>query len=139
MAIDRIDWHSCADDFPPNMPYKNGGNHIGYFMEYLYKHDFIPNNSGCAIEEYEKVKNGEMTGLEFLRKNCDGKFWEEDTNEEGLNFTNYLYVYYLNNVESILEHHPYEHSYSDEGYQKVEKWLDEQFSTWLKKGKPLTK
>ena len=35
MAIDRIDWHSEADNFPKEVPYENGGNHIGYFMEYF--------------------------------------------------------------------------------------------------------
>lgn len=72
MAIDKIEWHSGADNFPANLPYENGGNHIGYFMEYLYKHNFIPDHSNgeCDIEEYLKVKNGEISGLKFLIENC---------------------------------------------------------------------
>ncbi len=139
MAIDRLDWHAGADSFPKNMPDENGGNHIGYFMEYLYKHDFIPNDPDNEIEEYIKVKNGEVSGLEFLIENCDGKFWDVDTNEEGLKFTNYVYDYYLSNVEDFLGHSPYEYSYSNEDYLKVENWLDEQFSIWVDSDKPLTK
>ena len=137
MSIDRLDWHAGADNFPKNMPYENGGNHIGYFMEYLYKHDFIPDSADNAIEEYLKVKNGEKNGLQFLMENCDEKFWDVDTNEEGLQFTNYLYNDYLSNVENVLGHNPYKHKYSIADYQKVEIWLDEQFSIWSKKGKPL--
>ena len=139
MAIDRIDWHSGSDNFPKNVPEKNGGNHIGYFMEYLYKHEFLPNSPDNAVEEYERVKNGEVSGLEFLIENCDEKFWDIDTNEEGLKFTNYIYDCYLSNVENVLGHNPYEHNYSIEDYKKIEKWLDQQFSIWLNDDKPIVK
>lgn len=141
MAIDKIEWHSGADNFPENLPYENGGNHIGYFMEYLYKHNFIPDHSNgeCDIEEYLKVKNGEISGLKFLIENCDGKFWESDTNEEGLKFTNYVYEDYCYNIENILGYSPYERSYSNQDYQKIEKWLEDQFSIWETNGKPPAK
>lgn len=137
MTIDRWDWHIGADDFPKDMPDENAGNHIGYFMEYLYKHDFIPNSSDNAVEEYIKVKNGEVSGLEFLMENCDAKFLDLDTNEEGLQFTNYTYDNYLRNIENILGHSSYEYRYSYEDYQKIEKWLDEQFSNWETSGKSI--
>lgn len=141
MAIDRIDWHSGSDNFPPNKPYENGGNHIGYFMEYLYKRDFLPDNSNgeYAIEEYIKVKNGEVSGLKFLIENCDEKFWEADTNEEGLKFTKYIYDYYLENIENILGHSSYEYTYSNEDYKQIEKWMDAQFSIWIANNKPISK
>ena len=107
----------------------------------MYKHNFIPDNSNGEydIEEYIKVKNGEVSGLKFLMENCDEKFWDVDTNEEGLKFTNYIYDYYSSNVEDILGHSPYKYSYSNEDYQKIEKWLDEQFSIWTTNRKPITK
>jgi hypothetical protein len=139
MAIDRIDWHASAENFPEDMPEENGGNHIGYFMEFLYKRDFLPDNPDSAVEEYMKVKNDEVTGLRFLIDNCDGKFWDVDTNEEGLKFTNYIYDYYLGEIVNILGDIPYERNYSAEDYQTVEKWLEKQLSAWVENGKPLTK
>lgn len=137
MTIDRIDWHAYAENFPEDMPKENGGNHIGYFMEYLFKHDFLPDNSNSAVEEYLKVKNGEKTGLSFLIENCDGKFWDIDTNEEGLRFTNYVYDYYLSNLEKVLEYSTYFVTYSSDDYLKIENWLDEQYSIWVAKNRPI--
>ncbi|MDR1002389.1 MAG: hypothetical protein LBL82_03850 [Oscillospiraceae bacterium] len=134
MAIDRIDWHSEAENYPQDMPYENGGNHIGYFIEYLYKHDFLPDFDSGEHEPQEclAVKNGEKSGLEFLLRDCDGKFWDADTNAEGLEFTEYIYDKYLSNLYDILGHSPYETDYSEEDYRKAEQWLDKEFEEWKK-------
>jgi len=134
-VIDQWDWHSDSEDFPKDMPDKNGGNPIGYFMEYLYKNDFLPNSPNHAIEEYKKVKNGEVSGLDFLMENCDGKFWDVDTNEEGIKFTDYIYIDYSENIDDILGYSTYEHDYSAVDYKKVEKWLDGQFTIWSDNGR----
>ena len=56
------------------------GNHIGFFMAWVIKHDFISeehkDNEGIA-----KVKEETMTGTEYLVEYCDTKFLSDDVAE----------------------------------------------------------
>ncbi len=83
MAYDRMDWHS-GGDYPADLPEENGGNHIGMFLAWAF-------GRGMAGEDHreesaallKRLNQRLITGLDFLMEACDGKFWEEDLNEQG--------------------------------------------------------
>ena len=68
MKYDDASWHS-EGDFPADSPPEYGGTHIG-------------------------LLKGKMTGTEFLFRNCDGEFTDEDLNDEGNAF---IGIYYAEN------------------------------------------
>lgn len=73
--------------------YLYAGNHIGFFIAWVIKHDFISieykDNEGI-----NKVKKETMTGTEFLIEYCDSKFWSDDVLESLIPF---IKEYYLEN------------------------------------------
>ncbi|MBR2705149.1 MAG: hypothetical protein IKE91_06755 [Clostridia bacterium] len=139
MAIDRIDWHwdEVTDAVSDEEHWEKAGAHIGYYMEWAYKKGFAPNNpEENDIEEYQKVLNSEVTGIEFLMNNCDCKFWDSDLNEEGQKFTSYAYDTYVNNLESILGHKMYIEKYNMQDFQKVSNYLDNVYEEYIKNPQP---
>ena len=133
MTIDRIDWHwdSVSDEVPEDERWEIAGAHIGYFLEWAYKNGFAPNNPEiCDLDEYEKVANSEVSGIQFLIKYCDTKFWSEDLNEDGQRFTSFAYGLYLANYETIIGHDPYCQKYNPLDLQNVSKYLNQVFSDY---------
>ncbi len=136
MAIDRIDWHieSISEDVPEDEIWERAGAHIGYYIEWAYKKGFYPKSSeDHDIEEYQKVVNSEVTGIQFLIEYCDTKFWDEDLDEEGLKFTLSEYETYLNNYAIIVGHEPYVEKYNQQDSEKVSKYLDKLYDEYLRK------
>lgn len=104
MAIDRADWHwdSAEELYRKNRNITGdltdeqeeiiwlfAGNHIGLFLRWIIEHGF----EGEDVDEDEcgKVRSGQMSGTEYLLKNCDGKFWDEDIREDILPFVEFYY------------------------------------------------
>ena len=91
MAYDRADWH-YGGDYPKGLPPENGGTHIGMFLAWC----IINNLQGSFHDEespasLQAVRERSMTGREFLFKECDEKFWEEDLSDEGNRFAHAYY------------------------------------------------
>ena len=134
MTFDRIDWHldSVSDEIPEDERWELAGAHIGYFMEWAIKKGFAPSNSETHdVDEYKKVMNSEVSGIQFLIEYCDTKFWDSDLNEEGQKFTSFAYNKYLDNFEEIVGHKPYGHKYNQQVLQSISKYLDKVYSDYL--------
>ena len=134
MTIDRIDWHldSVSDEIPEDERWERAGVHIGYFIEWAYKKGFVPSNPETHdADEYKKVMNSEVSGIQFLIENCDTKFWDSDLNEEGQKFTSFAYNKYLDNFERVVGHEPYSHKYNQHDMQSVSKYLDTVYLEYL--------
>lgn len=134
MSIDRIDWHwdSVPAAATEEEHWEKAGAHIGYFMEWAYKNGFAPSDPETNdVEEYQKVANSELTGIQFLIENCDTKFWDVDLSEEGQKFTNFAYEGYLENYEGVIGHKVYTRVYNQEDFQKVSDYLDKVYTTYL--------
>jgi len=83
VAIDRVDWHS-GGDFPADLPPDCGGTHIGIFLAWLIHNGLQGElHDEESPEELAAVRARRMTGREFLFRACDGKFWQDDLNDEG--------------------------------------------------------
>ena len=94
MKYDDASWHS-GGKFPKDSPPEYGGTHIGLLLKWCllkgWAGELHLNESDGGLQE---VLKGEMTGTDFLFRNCDGKFTDEDLNEEGNSF---IAVYYGEN------------------------------------------
>lgn len=104
MSIDRADWHwDSAEELYRKVHCVKGelteeqeekiwllaANHIGLFLKWIIDRGFEGDESDK--DECEKVKNGQMSGTEFLLENCDGKFWDSDIREDILPFIKFYY------------------------------------------------
>ena len=138
-SYDRIDWH-YGGDFPKNLPPENGGTHIGMFLTWIIESDLIGDLHREESQELlQKVLNRQITGRDFLIEACDEKFWEEDLNEEGNEFTKYYFdsddgdLNYVNDYSQILGddlESLYEVEDSWENYDKLKPILDSRYRTW---------
>lgn len=79
-------WH-YGGSFPEDQPIENGGTHIALFLKWCFAKGWA--GQLHAEEEPEAVQavvKGERSATEFFFKYCDGKFVDEDLNDEGTNF-----------------------------------------------------
>ena len=138
MIYDKIDWHS-GNNFPKELPYENGGIHIGMFISWIINNDLvgllhIENSKESII----RVKNRLMTGKEFLIKECDGKLWSEDLNKEGNSFSNFYYAtekgygQYIDDYSVVFNDYETLYNVEDnwENYNKIEHIISKRFREW---------
>ena len=91
MAIDRIDWHGESAE-QVGFPYENGGTHIGIYLAWIINNQLEGEfHQEESANELEQLRTRQMTGRQFLINMCDEKFWEEDLNEQGFEFTHAYY------------------------------------------------
>ena len=142
MAIDRIDWHTDAADFPQHLPEENAGVHIGFFLAWAFE----PGMAGeLHIEEdseaLDKLARREISGVAFLLDFCDGKLWDEDFNEEGQAFAadyyggdsdfSKQYAEYLQDYNRVFnDYDDYHVENTWENYDKLKPVLNERFAQW---------
>ena len=73
MSIDRADWH-YGGNFPKDLPKENGVTHIGFILSWIILNGLVGDlHKDESIESLEKIKKHEMTGRDFLFKECDEK------------------------------------------------------------------
>jgi len=139
-SIDRADWH-YGGDFPSDLPIENGGTHIGMFLNWIIDNNLIGAlHLEHSIKGINDIKARKKTGRDFLFEHCDGKFWAEDLNEKGINFTNSYYQdssgsygQYLTDYENILLEDLdslYRIEDSFENYNKIARKIDEAYTIW---------
>ena len=92
MSIDRADWH-FGGNFPADLPPENGGTHIGMFLAWIIMNGLEGiDHQQDSPELLAAVRSRLMTGRQFLFRECDGKLWDVDLNEEGNAFARYYYA-----------------------------------------------
>lgn len=136
MKYDDASWH-FGGNYPCDLPEKNAYTHIGMFLAWA-----LLNNLGGKLHtqenpgDIERLQKHEITGADFLLKNCDGKFTDEDLNELGNKFAEWFYEneYFGLYVDSADPGDQFETVYhipdSWETYVKVASMLTEQFNIW---------
>ncbi|ENX60787.1 MULTISPECIES: hypothetical protein [Acinetobacter] len=150
MAYDRIDWHS-GGNFPKDLAEENGGIHIGMFLAWMADQNMIGEfHHQESPDELNHLTNREITGLQFLITACDGKFWEEDLNDQGNAFAiDYYdekspfakqYANFMQDYCDVFNHHAEANGFEYESVYHVENtWenfdclkpiLDQRFNQW---------
>lgn len=134
-SIDRADWH-YGNDFPKNLPEENSGTHIGMYLNWIIDNELIGEfHLTESIDGIERVKSREITGRDFLFDYCDGKFWNEELNETGLEFTENYYSSdkYFGDYAKVLANELdsiYEVKDNRQNYSLIKEKLDQRFSKW---------
>jgi hypothetical protein len=93
MSYDRVDWHHGSRDFPTDVPPENGGTHIGMFLAWAIINGLEGDEhlADCPAS-LAAVRARQMTGREFLLRECDQKFCDLDLNDEGNAFAKHYYT-----------------------------------------------
>lgn len=108
------------------------GNHIGFFLTWLIRRGHLGEmhkEDPDKLSDAEKVKNGEMLGVDFLMKYCDGRLLPEDMSDDILSFVIRFYEEsyfktYADFVITTLNDLPLEFTGTWEDYLAFEPTLD---------------
>ncbi len=136
MAYDRMDWHYRTEDFPKELKKEASGTHIGYFLAWAINNDLAGElHANESQESISNVKSRQMTGTEFLQKECDEKFLEEDLNSIGNEFAKYYYesnIYFRDYESALAGDLPTLYHVEDswENYDRLAKLIGKQFIKW---------
>ena len=152
MAIkyDDASWH-YEGDYPSDLPSDNGATHIGMFLAWCIQNDLVSEELiADAATETQQVKDGKLSGAEFLIKVCDEKFTEYELNELGQAFAG---DYYEDDTDFSSRYGSYMDDYIDtfdekadalgfeyetlyhientpENYELIKPVIDERFAAW---------
>jgi hypothetical protein len=147
---DDVSWH-YGGDYPKDLPDENAAKHIGMFIVWCIENDLISDEQKeDSKDDILKVKRHEMTGGEFLIKNCDEKFTNEDLCKLGNNFAKDYYKYdtkfgknyssYADDFCDVFNIGVDENGYASqslyyvedtwENYELIKKIIDKRFSEW---------
>lgn len=115
--------------------------HIAFYMTWIIRkgqlgdmHKEDPRDAADA----EKVKNGEISGIDYLMKYCDGRLYPEDMTNEMAEFTakfyekNYWKVYVSFVTEELCDL-PFEFEGGWEDYLEFEPVLDSIYESEMKR------
>jgi len=115
MKYDDASWH-YGGDFPAHLPAEAGSTHIAMFVVWCLLNDLGGDlHLEDFREDFEDLKNRELTPGVWFRRCCDEKFTDEDLSDLGNEFARYYYdsedppynavyeVILCGNIESIYE------------------------------------
>jgi hypothetical protein len=133
MKYDDASWHS-GGQFPSGSPPEYGGTHIGLFLKWCILKGWAGElHTGEDGADIERVRRNEMTGTQFLFKNCDGKFTDEDLSAEGNAFTAKYYPdNYLGDYADLFAELLYVAAEQDHDFKKLASMLDRRLSEQTK-------
>ncbi|WP_259343336.1 DUF7832 domain-containing protein [Capnocytophaga canis] len=146
MKYDDASWH-YEGEFPANLPNENGATHIGMFLAWCIENDLISDwLREEAEEEIQQVKEGKLSGADFLISVCDEKLLDEDLSEIGNAFAQDYYKDdtdfgekfasytddYINTLDREELESFYEIENTPENYQLLKKVIDKRFQDWKK-------
>jgi hypothetical protein len=106
MSYDRADWH-YGGKYPKGLPHESGGTHIGMFLAWAIINGLEGEDpqDDCPAS-LAAVRARQMTGRQFLFRECDEKFTEADLSEEGNAFAQHYHSspewHYLKDYERFM-------------------------------------
>ncbi len=139
MKYDDASWH-YGGDFPDDLPDDAGATHIGMFLAWAIINNLAGElHTEDSQDSISKLINREITGRDFLMKECDEKFTDEDLNDEGNAFTQYYfngedsYGQYINDYETALSSELSSMYHVDdtwENFDKLRPYMDAAYKKW---------
>jgi hypothetical protein len=106
MKYDDASWH-YGGDFPEDLPREAGATHTGMFVAWALLSGLGGEMHAKEFpEDLEKLASRSVTPGKFFLEACDGKFTDEDLNDEGNAFTRAYFDFehgsYLTDYEDLL-------------------------------------
>jgi len=133
MASDKFDYHSGARDFPRGVPRKNGGTHIGMFLDWARARGLLNEDLHSPIGSW-LFRHGVISGRTFASAFGDRSFQSgDDLNDTGDAFANAYYDEYLQDYDSLFADQYetiYHVAYSRQNCKRVADLLDQRYATW---------
>ncbi len=139
MKYDDASWHS-GGQFPEDLPIEAGATHIGMYLTWA----LLAGLSGSyhirdVPEGLQRLRRREITPGGFFLKYCDGKFADEDLNEEGNEFTEFYYsmakedpLFLVDYSRTLVAGLKSEYHVPDtwENFDKLKPVIDRRFKQW---------
>ncbi len=150
MAIDRADWHwDSAEKAFRERTGKQGeltmeqqdeiwhyaADHIGLFLRWIIDNGYEGTDEEIVDqEECDRVRRGELSGVDYLMNSCDGKLCEGDLCEEMIPFVNGYYEQYLKDYTNVAaEGKFYSLISGDKEYNKIRPIIDKAYENFTNK------
>lgn len=89
MHYDHISFH-LNEDYPADLPQTNAAHHIGYYYAWAVSQN-LHSQAASALPDFNKLKNGGISGAEFVLEQLGGGMDETCFNETGNRFTRFYY------------------------------------------------
>lgn len=143
MKYDSAAWHYNGH-FPKELPPEAGATHIGMFLAWAISKDLISDkHSENFNEDLESVRKREITGRDYLIKNCSSQLSEEDLSEIGQGFAydfycddegykEYIEIYDKTFCKKLASF--YEVRDSWDNFDKIKVLIDKSFQKWMASG-----
>lgn len=144
MKYDDVSWHS-GGAFPADLPANAGATHTGMYVAWALQAGLAGEMHTQEMpEDLHKLAERSLTPGAFFLWACDGKFTDEDLNEEGNAFTvSYFDLTegsYLADYEAVLgdglSDRPdalYYVADTWENFEKLKPVLDDRLAQWRKR------
>jgi hypothetical protein len=133
MKYDDASWH-YGGDYPKDLPSEAAATHIGMFLAWAILRDLVGDlHREDSQASLEKVRTRHMTGREFLLKECDEKFTDEDLSELGNEFalSYYEQTYLTDYCDTLVEGDTAYHVADTwENFARLAKVLDRRLAEW---------
>src|SRR5437868_1869772 len=87
MKYDDASWH-YGGNFPPGLPPQAGATHTGMFIVWAILSGLVGDlHKENSMDLLARLKQRTVSPGQFFIEACDGKFTDEDLNDEGNAFT----------------------------------------------------
>jgi hypothetical protein len=139
MKYDDASWH-YGGNFPKNLPIEAGATHTGMFLTWA-----LLSGLGGVLhtkefpENIDRLKSRSVTPGAFFIDACDGKFTDEDLNDEGNAFTQAYFDFqtgkYLADYEETVGENSQQLYYvkdSWENFDLLKSVLNNRLTAWRK-------
>jgi hypothetical protein len=140
MKYDDASWH-YGGDFPKDLPDAAGATHTGMFVAWALLAGLAGKIHINDFPEFlEKLRSHTITPAGFFLEACDGKFTDEDLNDEGNAFTQVYFdlersSYLADYNRTLAKGLPSLYHVRDtwDNFEKLRPILETRFKNWQKK------
>ena len=140
MKYDDASWH-YGGQFPKDLPNEAGATHTGMFVAWALLTGLAGEIHTEEIPEgLEKLRSRSVTPGQFFLEACDGKFTDEDLNDEGNAFAQEYFDFdrgaYMNDYDQLLAKGlPSQYHVQDTwtNFDKLRHVLDKRLDDWQRK------
>jgi hypothetical protein len=145
-SYDNASWH-YGGDFPPDLPTKAGGTHIGMFLAWMWLNGLESASVRQSLRrELAILRARKKTPGAFLMNVLDEKFIEADLSEEGNAFVKAYFQHAKKSYGLFLDDYidvfdvpllPSVYHVPDtwKNYDKLAQVIDRRYQDWKRKGR----